>query len=161
MPSRFIHIIKANRILSQQLTLPLWQQKGLSVLGPEGAHRPALLPLGPLHVAGPLSVAGGQEEAGCLFVRGARRVPRWPQGLGHSRGSGSSGSLMTGFFLPLVLVWAQDIGLKMAFMKSVVQVTKAVENLRDTEDFQFAQKTTLTAILVVSPGSSALCTGGL
>ena len=111
--------------------------------------------------SGPASVAGGQEEAGCLFVRGARRVPRWPQGLGHSRGSGSSGSLMTGFFLPLVLVWAQDIGLKMAFMKSVVQVTKAVENLRDTEDFQFAQKTTLTAILVVSPGSSALCTGGL
>ncbi|KAF6115083.1 maestro heat like repeat family member 2A [Phyllostomus discolor] len=43
---------------------------------------------------------------------------------------------------------SQDIGLKMAFMKSVVQVTKAVENLGDTEDFQFAQKTTLTAILV-------------
>lgn len=40
----------------------------------------------------------------------------------------------------------------MAFMKSVVQVTNAIENLKDPEDFQFAQKTTLTAILVVSRG---------
>lgn len=40
----------------------------------------------------------------------------------------------------------------MAFMKSVVQVTNAIENLKDPEDFQFAQKPTLTAILVVSWG---------
>ncbi|XP_066089105.1 maestro heat-like repeat-containing protein family member 2A [Saccopteryx bilineata] len=43
---------------------------------------------------------------------------------------------------------SQDISLKMAFMKSVVQVTSAIENLKDPEDFQFTQKTTLTAILV-------------
>ncbi|XP_036109258.1 maestro heat-like repeat-containing protein family member 2A [Molossus molossus] len=43
---------------------------------------------------------------------------------------------------------SQDICLKMAFMKSVVQVTQAIENLKDPEGFQFAQKTTLTAILV-------------
>ncbi|XP_006171221.1 maestro heat-like repeat-containing protein family member 2A isoform X1 [Tupaia chinensis] len=42
----------------------------------------------------------------------------------------------------------QDICLKMAFMKSVVQITKAIQSLRDLEDFQFAQKTTLTGIIV-------------
>lgn len=38
----------------------------------------------------------------------------------------------------------------MAFMKSVVQVTKAINNIKDLEDFHFAQKTTLTSIIVVS-----------
>ncbi|XP_032968339.1 maestro heat-like repeat-containing protein family member 2A, partial [Rhinolophus ferrumequinum] len=42
----------------------------------------------------------------------------------------------------------QDICLKMAFMKSVVQVADAIRNIADLEDFQFAQKTTLTAILM-------------
>uniref|UniRef100_A0A2R9CP78 Maestro heat like repeat family member 2A n=2 Tax=Pan TaxID=9596 RepID=A0A2R9CP78_PANPA len=42
----------------------------------------------------------------------------------------------------------QDICLKMAFMKSVVQVTKAINNIKDLEDFHFAQKTTLTTIIV-------------
>ncbi|XP_054197687.1 maestro heat-like repeat-containing protein family member 2A isoform X12 [Homo sapiens] len=41
-----------------------------------------------------------------------------------------------------------DICLKMAFMKSVVQVTKAINNIKDLEDFHFAQKTTLTSIIV-------------
>lgn len=40
----------------------------------------------------------------------------------------------------------------MAFMKSVVQVTCAIKNIKDLEDFQFAQKTTLTAIIMVSRG---------
>nr|XP_044607410.1 maestro heat-like repeat-containing protein family member 2A isoform X2 [Equus asinus] len=43
----------------------------------------------------------------------------------------------------------QDICLKMAFMKSVVQVTNAIKNIKDLEDFQFAQKTTLTAMIMV------------
>ncbi|XP_054426726.1 maestro heat-like repeat-containing protein family member 2A [Pteronotus mesoamericanus] len=43
---------------------------------------------------------------------------------------------------------SQDIGLKMAFMKSVVQVANAIRNLRDPEDFQFAQKAALTTILL-------------
>ncbi|XP_019483814.1 PREDICTED: maestro heat-like repeat-containing protein family member 2A [Hipposideros armiger] len=42
----------------------------------------------------------------------------------------------------------QDIFLKMAFMKSVVQVTNAIKNVKDLGDFQFAQKTTLTAIIM-------------
>lgn len=63
---------------------------------------------------------------------------------------GTPGSLTTCSFLPLVVVWAQDICLKMAFMKSVVQVANAIRNIADLEDFQFAQKPTLTAILVVS-----------
>uniref|UniRef100_A0A2K5QWQ7 Maestro heat like repeat family member 2A n=1 Tax=Cebus imitator TaxID=2715852 RepID=A0A2K5QWQ7_CEBIM len=42
----------------------------------------------------------------------------------------------------------QDVCLKMAFIKSVVQVTKAINNIKDLEDFQFAQKTTLTSIIV-------------
>ncbi|XP_008570486.1 PREDICTED: maestro heat-like repeat-containing protein family member 2A [Galeopterus variegatus] len=42
----------------------------------------------------------------------------------------------------------QDICLKMAFMKSVVQVTSAIKNVKDLEDFQFAQKTTLTGIIM-------------
>lgn len=48
--------------------------------------------------------------------------------------------------LSLVMVWAQDIRLKMAFMKSVVQVTDAVKTIKDLEDFQFAPKATLTAL---------------
>lgn len=48
------------------------------------------------------------------------------------------------------MVWAQDICLKMAFMKSVMQIANAIRNITDLEDFQFAQKTTLTAILMVS-----------
>ncbi|XP_061062043.1 maestro heat-like repeat-containing protein family member 2A isoform X2 [Eubalaena glacialis] len=43
----------------------------------------------------------------------------------------------------------QDICLKMAFMKSVVQVTDAVKNIKDLEDFQFAPKATLTGIIMV------------
>ncbi|XP_008136942.3 maestro heat-like repeat-containing protein family member 2A [Eptesicus fuscus] len=43
---------------------------------------------------------------------------------------------------------SQDICLKMAFMKSVVQISNAIENLKGPGDFQFAQKTTLTAIIV-------------
>uniref|UniRef100_G1PWU3 Maestro heat like repeat family member 2A n=1 Tax=Myotis lucifugus TaxID=59463 RepID=G1PWU3_MYOLU len=46
------------------------------------------------------------------------------------------------------LVCAQDICLKMAFMKSVVQISSAIENLKGPGDFQFAQKMTLTAIIV-------------
>ncbi|XP_011370660.1 maestro heat-like repeat-containing protein family member 2A [Pteropus vampyrus] len=42
----------------------------------------------------------------------------------------------------------QDICLKMAFMKSVAQVTSAIKNIKDLEDFQFGQKTTLTAIVM-------------
>ncbi|KAM9085449.1 LOW QUALITY PROTEIN: maestro heat-like repeat-containing protein family member 2A [Megaptera novaeangliae] len=42
----------------------------------------------------------------------------------------------------------QDICLKMAFMKSVVQVTDAVKNIKDLEDFQFSPKTTLTGIIM-------------
>lgn len=40
----------------------------------------------------------------------------------------------------------------MAFMKSVAQVTSAIKNVKDLEDFQFGQKTTLTAIVTVSRG---------
>ncbi|XP_070279352.1 maestro heat-like repeat-containing protein family member 2A [Myotis yumanensis] len=43
---------------------------------------------------------------------------------------------------------SQDICLKMAFMKSVVQISNAIENLKGPGDFQFAQKMTLTAIIV-------------
>lgn len=52
----------------------------------------------------------------------------------------------------LCLVWAQDICLKMAFMKSVVQISSAIENLKGPGDFQFAHKATLTAIIMVSWG---------
>lgn len=38
----------------------------------------------------------------------------------------------------------------MAFMKSVAQVTSAIRNIKDLEDFQLVQKTTLTAIVMVS-----------
>lgn len=65
-------------------------------------------------------------------------------------GLGSSGSLTACSFLVLFLVWAQDICLKMAFMKSVVQVTSTIKNIKDLEDFQFAQKMTLTGIIMVS-----------
>ncbi|XP_022265475.1 maestro heat-like repeat-containing protein family member 2A isoform X6 [Canis lupus familiaris] len=44
----------------------------------------------------------------------------------------------------------QDICLKMAFMKSVMQVTKAIKNIKDLEDFQFAQKMTLTGIITAT-----------
>ncbi|XP_023578008.1 maestro heat-like repeat-containing protein family member 2A [Octodon degus] len=43
----------------------------------------------------------------------------------------------------------QDIGLKMAFMKSIVQVTTAVRNIKDLGDFQFAPKPTLTDLIMV------------
>ncbi|KAB0388173.1 hypothetical protein FD755_003129 [Muntiacus reevesi] len=42
----------------------------------------------------------------------------------------------------------QDICLKLAFMKSVVQVTNAIKNIKDLDDFQFAQKATLTGIIM-------------
>ncbi|KAF4022035.1 hypothetical protein G4228_013098 [Cervus hanglu yarkandensis] len=42
----------------------------------------------------------------------------------------------------------RDICLKLAFMKSVVQVTDAIKNIKDLEDFQFAQKATLTGIIM-------------
>ena len=35
-------------------------------------------------------------------------------------------------------------------MKSMVQVTDAIKNIKDLEDFQFAQKVTLTGIIMVS-----------
>ena len=35
-------------------------------------------------------------------------------------------------------------------MKSVVQVTDAIKSIKDLEDFQFAQKATLTGIIMVS-----------
>ncbi|XP_073733031.1 maestro heat-like repeat-containing protein family member 2A isoform X2 [Callorhinus ursinus] len=44
----------------------------------------------------------------------------------------------------------QDLCLKMAFMKSVVQVTNAIKNIKDLEDFQFAQKMTLTGIIMAT-----------
>ncbi|KAM6152765.1 LOW QUALITY PROTEIN: maestro heat-like repeat-containing protein family member 2A [Erethizon dorsatum] len=43
----------------------------------------------------------------------------------------------------------QDISLKMAFMKSVVQVTTAIRNIKDLEDFQLALKPTLTGLIMV------------
>ncbi|XP_021054648.1 maestro heat-like repeat-containing protein family member 2A [Mus pahari] len=42
----------------------------------------------------------------------------------------------------------QDISLKMAFMKSVVQVTSAIKSIQDPEDFQFAHKSALTGLIV-------------
>lgn len=75
-------------------------------------------------------------------------------------GLGPPGSLTTCSFLPLILIRAQDIFLKMAFMKSVVQVTNAIKNIKDLEDFQFAQKTTLTAITMVSRVGASLALGG-
>ncbi|XP_021482933.1 maestro heat-like repeat-containing protein family member 2A [Meriones unguiculatus] len=42
----------------------------------------------------------------------------------------------------------QDISLKMAFMKSVVQVTNAIKSINDVEDFQFAHKSALTGLIV-------------
>ncbi|XP_038195034.1 maestro heat-like repeat-containing protein family member 2A [Arvicola amphibius] len=42
----------------------------------------------------------------------------------------------------------QDISLKMAFMKSVVQVTKAIKSIQDPEDFQFTHKSALTSLIV-------------
>ncbi|XP_039090491.1 maestro heat-like repeat-containing protein family member 2A [Hyaena hyaena] len=44
----------------------------------------------------------------------------------------------------------QDICLKMAFMKSVAQVTNAIKNIKDLEDFEFAQKMTLTGIIIAT-----------
>lgn len=38
----------------------------------------------------------------------------------------------------------------MAFMKSVVQVTKAIKSIQDLEDFQFTHKSALTSLIVVS-----------
>ncbi|EPY76269.1 HEAT repeat-containing protein 7B1 [Camelus ferus] len=42
----------------------------------------------------------------------------------------------------------QDIYLKIAFLKSMVQVTNAIRNIKDLEDFQLAQKATLTGIIM-------------
>lgn len=58
------------------------------------------------------------------------------------------------------MVWTQDICLKMAFMKSVAQVTSAIKNVKDLEDFQFGQKTTLTAIVTVSRGGGVVSLPG-
>ncbi|XP_044890591.1 maestro heat-like repeat-containing protein family member 2A isoform X4 [Felis catus] len=44
----------------------------------------------------------------------------------------------------------QDICLKMAFLKSVVQVTDAIRNIKDLEDFEFAQKMSLTGIIIAT-----------
>ncbi|XP_040306551.1 maestro heat-like repeat-containing protein family member 2A isoform X2 [Herpailurus yagouaroundi] len=44
----------------------------------------------------------------------------------------------------------QDICLKMAFLKSVVQVTDAIGNIKDLEDFEFAQKMSLTGIIIAT-----------
>uniref|UniRef100_A0A8C0ZNJ2 Maestro heat-like repeat-containing protein family member 2A n=1 Tax=Castor canadensis TaxID=51338 RepID=A0A8C0ZNJ2_CASCN len=41
----------------------------------------------------------------------------------------------------------QDISLKVAFMKSVVQVTNAIRNIKDVE-FQFSHKSTLTGLIM-------------
>ncbi|XP_062049688.1 maestro heat-like repeat-containing protein family member 2A [Lepus europaeus] len=41
----------------------------------------------------------------------------------------------------------QDISLKMAFMKSVAQVTSAIRGVQSLEDFQFAHKVTLTGTI--------------
>ncbi|XP_037705547.1 maestro heat-like repeat-containing protein family member 2A isoform X2 [Choloepus didactylus] len=42
----------------------------------------------------------------------------------------------------------QDVCLKMAFMKSIGQVTSALSRVQGLENFQFAQKTTLTGIVM-------------
>ncbi|XP_013012759.2 maestro heat-like repeat-containing protein family member 2A [Cavia porcellus] len=42
----------------------------------------------------------------------------------------------------------QDIGLKMAFMKSVMQLTTAIRNVKDLEGLSFAPKSTLTGLIV-------------
>ncbi|ELR56904.1 HEAT repeat-containing protein 7B1, partial [Bos mutus] len=62
-------------------------------------------------------------------------------GLGVFGGSPTQGP-------PCPSSWSQDICLKLAFMKSVVQVTDAIKNIKDLEDFQFAQKATLTGIIM-------------
>ncbi|XP_060049806.1 maestro heat-like repeat-containing protein family member 2A isoform X2 [Erinaceus europaeus] len=41
----------------------------------------------------------------------------------------------------------QDVCLKMAFMKSVIQVTCAIKKVKDLEDFQFSQKMSVTSII--------------
>ncbi|XP_058521134.1 maestro heat-like repeat-containing protein family member 2A isoform X1 [Ochotona princeps] len=41
----------------------------------------------------------------------------------------------------------QDVSLKMALMKSITQVTSAIRSDKSLEDFQFAQKATLTSIV--------------
>ncbi|XP_042851652.1 maestro heat-like repeat-containing protein family member 2A isoform X2 [Panthera tigris] len=48
----------------------------------------------------------------------------------------------------------QDICLKMAFLKSVVQVTDAIGNIKELEDFEFAQKMSLTGIIIAEPTDS-------
>ncbi|XP_023980516.1 LOW QUALITY PROTEIN: maestro heat-like repeat-containing protein family member 2A [Physeter macrocephalus] len=42
----------------------------------------------------------------------------------------------------------QDLCLKMALMKRVVQIADAVENIKDLEGFQFAPKATLTGVIM-------------
>lgn len=46
-------------------------------------------------------------------------------------------------------------------MKSVVQVTDAIKNIKDLEDFQFAQKATLTGIIMVSHLGASSILGSL
>ncbi|XP_059133991.1 maestro heat-like repeat-containing protein family member 2A isoform X4 [Peromyscus eremicus] len=41
----------------------------------------------------------------------------------------------------------QDVSLKMAFMKSVVQVTNAIKSIKDLEDFHFTHKSALTSLI--------------
>ncbi|MEJ1272161.1 maestro heat-like repeat family member 2A [Cricetulus griseus] len=42
----------------------------------------------------------------------------------------------------------RDISLKMAFMKSVVEVTNAIKSIKDLEEFQFTHKSALTSLIV-------------
>lgn len=112
--------------------LASWPYGRSSVKGAEGQNRPAIVQMSLRHLWTSLLWHGGRvlPDEGC--------------------GLGSLGSLTTCSNLSLFLVWEQDICLKMAFMKSVVQVTTAIKNIKDLEDFQFAQKMTLTGIIIVS-----------
>ena len=47
----------------------------------------------------------------------------------------------------------------MAFLKSVVQVTDAIGNIKELEDFEFAQKMSLTGIIIVSRVRGVLAPG--
>ena len=73
----------------------------------------------------------------------------WPQGLGAGVGLGVFGA-HSQQGPPCLSSCSQDISLKLAFMKNMVQVTDAIKNIKDLEDFQFSQKVTLTGIIMVS-----------
>lgn len=62
---------------------------------------------------------------------------------------GTLGDSFTNRFSSPSFLWVQDISLKVAFMKSVVQVTNAIRNIKDVE-FQFSHKSTLTGLIMVS-----------